>query len=533
MSVARGLWIRCLSVRNIATRIHGMPISSCSRQHPEDEEIRSFDESSLLNEPFNPSYNEWLEGDYLGAPSDLHTTCQAESPLITRNNVGIGFMALNSDYTAISQVNTLYRRLADLETNVYKRFCVVTSMNRDRFSYGINPLELLMFKESLQLLSSRKDGAVLYKVLQRALDDYLNNVCDLSYLIHSYKKPLIVYANGMTAGYATCLVSLANVSACYKHSIMSCNNLEHGVPFLGGQSYVLAMLRGSLGKYLALTGKELKGCDLVWSGLVKRYISPDALSVMQMTSERLVEMPEKETEHQIQEHYMPLEGKYSLEKLEWLIHEHFSLPNVASILNSLEKGISVKKIRSNTSLSEDHVRKWEMESLDLMTRNIKKYKKDAEYALKLINDITTYKLEVLKTLKVSPRRWNELQQFTYRPAVTTQDHNNRELLHSIQREILLEALHLEVASFLDRAEKDMKDSQGKLWQESRFHNNPFTPCYRSGFSLSSLPSLRTLHPDYDARTGNDHDTLLMKHYDERWSSDFLQRELMLMKRILT
>lgn len=61
--------------------------------------------------------------------------------------------------------------------------------------------------------------------------------------------------------------------------------LEFGVPLLGGQSYVLAMLRGSLGEYLALTGHELKGDDLIWSGLVKRFISPDAFGVMQLTAE--------------------------------------------------------------------------------------------------------------------------------------------------------------------------------------------------------------------------------------------------------
>lgn len=58
-----------------------------------------------------------------------------------------------------------------------------------------------MFTESLQRLSFRADGAVLCRVLQRALDDYIRNICDLSYMIQSFKKPLIIYANGVTSEY--------------------------------------------------------------------------------------------------------------------------------------------------------------------------------------------------------------------------------------------------------------------------------------------------------------------------------------------
>ncbi|KAK1939468.1 hypothetical protein X943_000266 [Babesia divergens] len=449
----------------------------------------------------------------------------------------MGFFVLSSfppsNDTSISQVNALYRRLSDLETNVYKRFGVVTSMSRDTFTHGINPLELRMFTESLQRLSFRADGAVLCRVLQRALDDYIRNICDLSYMIQSFKKPLIIYANGVTGGFGACMVSIANVGACYKHSRMRWNNLEFGVPLLGGQSYVLAMLRGSLGEYLALTGHELKGEDLIWSGLVKRFISPDAFGVMQLTAERLVEMPEKETEFQIQEHFMPLETNYSLDKFEWLIHEHFSMPSVASIISSLDRGVPLTKLRSQTSLSEKYVRDWEARVLDMITQYTKDKHDDADTILNLIRDTRAYKLEVFKTLKLSPNRWKELQQFVHRPAVTAHDHNNRELLHSIHAEILLEALQLEASSFLHTVGKTAHASKDTVWSVSQFSKYPFTPCYRSGVSLSSLPCLRKLHPDYDASTGSDHDALRMKRHSERWSDDFLQRELLLMRRILT
>ncbi|GBE62370.1 enoyl- hydratase isomerase family protein [Babesia ovata] len=436
-------------------------------------------------------------------------------------------------YTGISQINALYRRLADLETNIYKRFVVVTSMSRDMFSKGLNSLEMNMFKESLQLLSNHKNGAVLYGVIQRALDDYLSNICDLSYLIQSYQKPLLSYANGVVGGFATSVVSLANVSACHKHSRMAFNNLEHGMPLLGGQSCTLAMLRGSLGEYLLLTGHELAGADLVWSGLVRRYISPDAFHVMQLTAERQVEMPEKETEFQLQEHFLQLDSRYSLDKFEWLIHEHFNRSSVASILRSLERGVSAKKMRSHSSINAELVRKWEIKTLDTLTNHVGGCTEEFDIALKLIRDVKSYKLQVLKTLDISPNRWNEMRDFVHIPPVSANDHKMSMMLHSIHSEILLEALQLEVASWLGYLGRTLQLPSGDLWSRSKFSSHPFTPCYRSGFSLSSLPALRRLHPDFDPRTGSDHDAVRMKRLCERWSDDFLQRELFLMQRILT
>ncbi|GIX65512.1 enoyl-CoA hydratase-related protein, putative [Babesia caballi] len=494
--------------------------------------IRDFNEYSLLNQPFNARYFEWTHGDYLGSPMDIHTRTRAESPLISRNNVGMGFLVLNSMYTGISQVTALYRRLADLETNVYKRFVVLTSMSRNCFSHGIHPVEVQLFKEALQRLCRHENGAVLYQTVLRALDDYISNVCDLSYLIQSYKKPLVVYANGMTGGFGACLVSLANFSACHKHSHLNYNNLELGTPLLGGQSYVMAMLRGSLGEYLALTGATLTGNDLVWAGIVKRFISPDAIEVIQLTAERLTEMPEKETEFQLQEHFLPLDAKYSLERLEWLIHEHFNRPSVAGIVRSLERGVPAKKLRSHSSVGEEAARKWEMETLDALTRRTTSAPDIAEATLQLIRRVKAYKLEVLKTLEISPKRWNELQQFAHVPPASGADHASCAVLHSIQSEVLLESLQLEAASWFTWLGGVLKVPVEELWSRSRFSLHPFTPCYRSGFALSSLPALRRLHPDFDARTGSDHDAVRMKRMCERWSDDFLQRELLLMKRIL-
>ncbi|GFE53969.1 enoyl hydratase isomerase family protein [Babesia ovis] len=517
-------------IRKIASPSRARSIHSRAESRSDETYIREFNEDSLLNQAFNSRYFEWIHGDYISAPMDLHTDHRADAPLIARNNVGMGFLVLNSVYTGISQVNSLYRKLADLETNTYKRFVVVTSMNRDVFSNGLHPIEQKLFMESMQKLAHHKNGSPLYKVVMRSIDDYLSNIFDLSYLIQSYKKPLVVYSNG---GFGSCLVSLANTSSCHNHSRMRFNNLDLGLPLLGGQSYILAMLRGSLGEYLMLTGKDVVGTDLVWSGLVRRYISPDALEVIQLTAERLVELPEKETKVQLQEHFSPINSPYSLEKYEWLIHEHFSHTSVEAIIRSLECGVSENKLRSQVSLQHDMVRKWEMETMDVLLRRTGSGSAEADDALKLIRDVKAYKVEVLKSLDISPKRWTEMQEFIHKSPLSKNDQSACAILHSVQSEILLESLQLEAASFFSGVAKTSRLSNDEVWLESKFSSYPFTPCYRSGFSLSSLPALRKLHPDYDTITGSDHDAVRMRKMQERWSVDFLQREMMLMKRILT
>lgn len=145
-----------------------------------------------------------------------------------------------SEYTGISQINGLYRRLADLETNVYKRFSLITSMTRKLFSMGLHPVELLMFKESIFKLRKCSDTKEVSRVLTKALDDYIRNICDLSFLFLTFKKPLIVYLNGSSgnyeliytlmfiiysAGYGGVLPALSNFGACHFHSVFKCNIL--------------------------------------------------------------------------------------------------------------------------------------------------------------------------------------------------------------------------------------------------------------------------------------------------------------------
>ncbi|KAK2195109.1 bifunctional Enoyl-CoA hydratase-isomerase domain/ClpP-crotonase-like domain superfamily [Babesia duncani] len=478
-----------------------------------DAKFMSFTESAIYKKPFASNYNEWIQADYLEAPVDIHNNKKSESPLLSRNNTGMGFLILNGEYTSISQVNALYRKLADLETNVYKRFTVATSMSRDIFTMGLNPLELLMFKESLQKLPTIPDCDIPFQTIKRALDDYLRNIADLSHLVLTYKKPLVFYANGTTAGFGVCLVYMANNGACHRHSRFKCNNITLNVPLYGGLSFVLAMLRGSLGEYLALTGIELCGSDLVWSGLVKRFISPDAIDIMQITSD---------------EHFLQVDDSYSLRNYETLIHKHFKHDTVADIMKSLKNGVGKQAFGQFRGLTDVQIRDWEKRTLSMLKNTIQ-----SQEILNLIRKVKNIKVEILKEAKITPKQWHNMRQSNDSQLLNYDAAGEAELYKAVLEELFIESINLEIKGVYKYQSDNHNPTSENYWKGSIFFKSPWEPVPRSGFALSNIPKLRKLHPDYDEQTGSDHDRIHMQRQVQRWSNDFLQAEFMLMKRILT
>ncbi|EKX72986.1 conserved hypothetical protein [Theileria equi strain WA] len=494
------------------------------------DKFRKFNEGTVERLPFGQNYFEWVEADYLDAPLDIHTKTAAESPLLSRNNVGMGFLVLNSKYSGISQINGLYRRLADLETNVYKRFVLVTSMTRKTFSLGLNPSEIFMFLGSMQKLLA-KNTTTLYEPVVNALRNYLYNLADLSYLIFSYKKPLLVYANGSTAGYGMCLASLSNMSACYHHSKFRYSGYNFGMPPLGGLSYVLGRLDGCIGEYLALTGEEISGTDLIYSGLIERFISPDAIKVLQITSDRLMDLPERETYLHLREHFLPVKNSYSLHRYEPLIMEHFSKSSIEEIKESLSAGAD-KSITKSCNLAEGQVKDWENKTLESIKKNTDKY---ANVSLSIF--VFIFLQGTLKLIKRVKRNTSYLLEkyarHIHAPLDTPPDYGldmrhalEKPLHDAIMEEVLTDAINEEIDAFCDITSKILgKNIHLKT-------SNKWQPFERSGFAISSVPGLKKLHPDYNPKTGCEYDKKMMERQVERWSDTFLQKELLMMKRII-
>jgi len=55
------------------------------------------------------------------------------------------------------------------------------------------------------------------------------------------------------------------------------------------------------------------------------------------------------------------------------------------------------------------------------------------------------------------------------------------------------------------------------FQEYRYHE-------RSDFTLSAHPKLRKFHPEFNPKTGLDHDPVFMQREVERWSDEYLESD---------
>ncbi|KFG31953.1 enoyl-CoA hydratase/isomerase family protein, partial [Toxoplasma gondii GAB2-2007-GAL-DOM2] len=278
--------------------------------------------------------------------------------VLERSNVGMGTCILNNASGVLNMKGLcgLFRKLRDLEVNPLKRFVVLTSRHRHFFSTGFDLKELLFLAELTQ--KSTEKTIPLVALWQ------LRNLCDVAYLVHNYTKPLIVLMNGATAGSGASLCCLANRSAAYHSSSFTCDPTAYGWIPDSGMSFVLANLRGSLGVFLALTGHTLSGPDLIWSGLCKHWISPEALPFLELTAEKQLEVSEREAAVLLEEHFLDAPDTYSLDDWEEVIHEHFDAPTVAEVRARLKATAS----RQSTSVEGQLHAAWARAVLDRLAR---------------------------------------------------------------------------------------------------------------------------------------------------------------------
>ncbi|CBZ49599.1 3-hydroxyisobutyryl-CoA hydrolase/ catalytic,related [Neospora caninum Liverpool] len=239
--------------------------------------------------------------------------------VLERSNVGMGTCILNNPSGVLNMKGLcgLFRKLRDLEVNPLKRFVILTSRHSHLFNTGFDLKELLFLAELTQMSEKTIPLVALWQ---------LRNLCDVAYLVHNYTKPLIVLMNGSTAGSGAALCCLANRSAAYHSSSFTCDPTAYGWIPDCGMSFVLANLRGSLGVFLALTGHTLSGPDLIWSGLCKHWMSPEALPFLELTAEKQLEVSEREAAVLLEEHFLDAPDSYSLDDWEEVIHEHFGAP---------------------------------------------------------------------------------------------------------------------------------------------------------------------------------------------------------------
>lgn len=417
---------------------------------------------------FAESSDEWRHGDGSGALTEA---------VLERNNVGMGLCIINRQELDGEMIFGLYRRLRDMEVNSLKRFCCLTSRRRSLFSTGLSRSALLAITEAAQ---ASPGGSLPSSALW-----LLQNAFELHATVHSYSKPLVALLNGRAEGEGAALCLLANRSAAYKHSIFACDTTSMGfIPTLG-MSFALGRLRGSLGAFLALTGHELKGQDIVWAGLCKHWVSPEALHFMELTAEKQLEVSEQDAKALIEEHFLEPPSAYSLDLWEEVIDEHFSQPTLEDVLHSLDATAQ----KANTSrrmsafLSGERIAAW---AKAVAARIRQRSPLACKLTLELLRRQKVLQQEILQDANITPHEWRKIKSADSMLPGNVRDDSMKQILEAVDEELLASALkdEMRVAIRLLCSSKDLGDGlRARLLEEAPEIYTPPKWTDSSGVSL--------------------------------------------------
>ncbi|KAL8438826.1 hypothetical protein Efla_003863 [Eimeria flavescens] len=385
-------------------------------------------EDALFAEPAE----EWCHADGGGALTEA---------VLERSNVGMGMCILNRGVLDSEAVFGLYRRLRNLEVNPLKRFCCLTTRRRSMVPTGLCYSKLLAFAEQVQ---TARGSAVPASALW-----YLQNAWELHAVVHSYSKPLLVLLNGRAEGEGAALCFLANRSAAYKHSAFTCDTTGKciettiGLTPTLGLTFALGRLRGSLGAFLALTGHELKGQDLIWSGLCKYWVSPEAMHFMELTAEKQLEVSEQDAKALLEEHFLEPPQAYSLDPWEEVIDDHFNHSTLEEILQSLDSASSSRRShhRVYSSISADRVAAW---AAAVAARIRQRSPLACKLTLELLQRQKQLQEKILEDANITPYEWRKIKSLDSVLPSNVQDDSMKQVLEAVDEQLLAQALENEM-----------------------------------------------------------------------------------------
>ena len=417
------------------------------------------------------------------------------APVLERSNVGMGMLLTNDSagMNSLPFVNTLYTRLRDLEVNTLKRFTALTMSDKKEGVIGLTQRQLLLLNHCMQ-------DPDFSELADKYLHHVLVNQADLAFLVSDYYKPLITLLNGSNSGVA--LASLSNYSASYQNSKFSFDITKFGFVPTGGLSFTLAKTPWNIGEWMLLTNRTISGSNLIFSGLTKRWMSPEAIPFMEITSEHKLEMSEKDGTSLLSEHFL-IPKDFTLKSFVPAINDAFASNNVSDIFRNLEK-ISNSSDSKQSAFAKECIEEMKKNCPLAMQLSLSLVKKARSYIVSESESIERdFGYETLAHIQSKPRL---AQSEIYKPA----------LIKSLSDEISV-------------AKKLLKRSDFGAIKSPANEFFSSTPSYtyreRSDFPLSSHPKLRRHHPDYNAETGLDHDPIYMQNELVRWNPEFLKNKL--------
>eukprot|EP00929_Paragymnodinium_shiwhaense_P043478 TRINITY_DN22359_c0_g1_i2.p1 TRINITY_DN22359_c0_g1~~TRINITY_DN22359_c0_g1_i2.p1 ORF type:complete len:543 (-),score=103.59 TRINITY_DN22359_c0_g1_i2:192-1820(-) len=435
-----------------------------------------------------------------------------ESPVLGRENVGMGILVLNRPRGLdLPTINTVYTRLRNLEVNTLKRFVGLTAMDPGPFCDGLNPKELL-----LSATAGRKQ-----KRLPRFARALLWHHQELAHLVADYRKPVVCQLSGFARDGGAALGSLASFSGVHEDSEVTFDACFAGITPAGGSTYVLASMPWHLGEFMALTGWTLKGADLVYCGLARHWLSPDALPFMELTAEKHLEVSETDSRSLLDEHSLALPaGLSSMDVSQCTGVDKELIPIIDRIFNQED----IKQVR---------------EELKKVTETAGLAKEFAAKCLQKMEQANPTALAVTHQMIKLARKDIEAQPKPRAPLAPGHHGRHGPLAEALRRELralerlmtrdnAVKGLHArcmgEAPPAWDRTINQVlqEDVVDLLSEPTPGQQSDFVVEERSEVSLSSHPKLRRYHPDYNPKTGLDHDHVWMAQEVRRWSPDLFE-----------
>jgi len=184
-----------------------------------------------------------------------------------------------------------------------------------------------------------------------SLGDFFTEEYALNHLIHSYPKPLLALMDGIVMGGGMGISQGAKLRVVSEHSKLAMPETGIGLfPDVGG-GWFLAQCPGHVGEWLALTGQTLGAGDAIELGLADVYVQssllPQLVDVLrhgeQLSAEHVVASVMDRVD------LAPTPGHQAMRSQ---IDQHFSAPDVPSILQSLQQSASDWALATREALTK-------------------------------------------------------------------------------------------------------------------------------------------------------------------------------------
>ncbi|TXG62382.1 hypothetical protein EZV62_013745 [Acer yangbiense] len=245
---------------------------------------------------------------------------------------------------------------------------MISQMEKRLEDYENDPqVKLVILKGNGKAFCAGGDNIAIYKFLTAGDwsfgSSYFNKLFTLQYLVSTYKKPLVAILDGVVMGGGAAVSMLADFKIVTENTVFSVPEGALGSSI--GDSYSLSRLPGYFGEYLALTGVQIDGAEMIECGLATHFVFSKDLRPLENALEK-VDSPDTSAISQLIRKFMhkPNIKQHSVYNRLPTVNKCFSGETVEDILLSLVR-IFVEEKTVNSDVYE-----WQPSKLELVTKEM-------------------------------------------------------------------------------------------------------------------------------------------------------------------